>query len=103
MPRMRSSSRWLSRQPIDISRDVWTSPALMLTLSSRDFAPRSGAISYRLKGLKRGEPDATLMRLRVDCRRIAGGFQQARIAQFLCQFADGPAHPGFPGSEPPEL
>lgn len=52
-----------NEKPIEITREVWTSPELMLTLSSRDFDPRSGEVSYRLKGLKRGEPDAALMRV----------------------------------------
>jgi hypothetical protein len=55
-----------NEKPIEITREVWTSPELMLTLSSRDFDPRSGEVSYRLKALKRGEPDATLMRVPAD-------------------------------------
>ena len=39
---------------------------LMLTLASRDFDPRSGEVNYRLKNLKRGEPDAALMRVPAD-------------------------------------
>ena len=60
-----------NEKPIEITREVWTSPELMLTLSSRDFDPRSGEISYRLKGLKRGEPDAALMRVPADFSRPA--------------------------------
>lgn len=55
-----------NEKPIEITREVWTSPELMLTLVSRDFDPRSGELNYRLKGLKRGEPDATLMRVPAD-------------------------------------
>jgi hypothetical protein len=55
-----------NEKPIEITREVWTSPELMLTLSSRDFDPRSGELNYRLKGLRRGEPDAALMRVPAD-------------------------------------
>ena len=41
------------------TREVWTSPELMLTVYSRDTDPRSGETVYRLSNLKRGEPDAT--------------------------------------------
>jgi len=52
-----------SRKPVEISREVWTSPELMLTVSSRDFDPRSGAVSYKLKNLKRTGPEAALMKV----------------------------------------
>lgn len=39
------------------TREVWTSPELMLTVYSRDIDPRSGETVYRLSNLKRGEPD----------------------------------------------
>ena len=38
----------------------------MVTLQSRDFDPRSGEVNYRLKNLKRGEPDAALLRVPAD-------------------------------------
>ena len=41
-------------------------PDLMLTVMSRDFDPRSGEVIYRLQNVKRGEPDAALMRLPAD-------------------------------------
>jgi hypothetical protein len=55
-----------NEKPIEIVREVWTSPDLMLTLSSRDFDPRTGEVNYRLKAVKRGEPDAALMRVPAD-------------------------------------
>mgnify|MGYP000104824976 CR=1 FL=1 len=55
-----------NEKPIVITREVWTSPDLMITISSRDFDPRTGETNYRLKGVKRGEPDATLMRVPAD-------------------------------------
>ena len=58
-----------NEKPIHITREVWTAPDLMLTVSSRDFDPRSGEVNYRLKGLKRGEPDAALMRVPADYKQ----------------------------------
>ena len=58
-----------NEKPIQITREVWTSPELMLTLSSRDFDPRSGELNYRLKALKRGEPEAALMRVPTDFKQ----------------------------------
>jgi hypothetical protein len=55
-----------NEKPIVITRDVWTSPELMLTVHSRDADPRVGETNYRLSKLKRGEPDATLMRVPAD-------------------------------------
>jgi len=55
-----------NEKPIVIVREVWTAPDLMLTLSSRDFDPRSAETNYRLQNLKRGEPDAVLMRVPAD-------------------------------------
>jgi len=58
-----------NERPIEIVREVWTAPDLMLTLSSRDFDPRSGEVNYRLQQLRRGEPDAALMRVPQDYRK----------------------------------
>jgi hypothetical protein len=55
-----------NEKPIEIVREVWTAPELALTLSTRDFDPRSGEVNYRLANLKRGEPDPALMRVPVD-------------------------------------
>lgn len=55
-----------NEKPITITREVWTAPELMLTVSSRDFDPRSGEVNYRLTNLKRGEPDAALMKVPAD-------------------------------------
>lgn len=52
-----------NEKPITIVREVWTSPELMLTLLTRDFDPRQGEVSYRLRNIKRGEPEAALMRV----------------------------------------
>ena len=55
-----------NEKPIIITREKWSSPDLMLTLSTRDSDPRSGEVSYRLANLKRGEPDATLFKVPAD-------------------------------------
>lgn len=55
-----------NEKPILITREVWTSPELMLTVSSRDFDPRSGEVNYRLQNLRRGEPEAALMHVPAD-------------------------------------
>lgn len=60
-----------NEKPIQITREVWTAPELMVTVQSRDFDPRSGEVNYRLKNLKRGEPDAALMRVPADYSKPA--------------------------------
>ncbi|KPF67742.1 hypothetical protein IP84_12470 [beta proteobacterium AAP99] len=52
-----------NEKPINITRERWTSPDLMLTLFSRDFDPRAGESTYKLTNLKRGEPDANLFKV----------------------------------------
>lgn len=69
-----------NEKPIQITREVWTSPELMVTLQSRDFDPRSGEVNYRLKGLKRGEPDAALMRVPADFSKPARPAPKASTA-----------------------
>ncbi len=66
-----------NEKPIQITREVWTSPDLMVTLQSRDFDPRSGEVNYRLKNVARGEPDAALMRVPADYRKPARPAAQA--------------------------
>lgn len=55
-----------NEKPIQITREVWTSPELMVTLATTDSDPRSGTTTYRLTQIKRGEPDAALMRVPAD-------------------------------------
>jgi hypothetical protein len=59
-----------NEKPIVITREIWTSPDLMLTVHSRDFDPRSGEVNYRLQQIRRGEPDANLMRVPTGFQRI---------------------------------
>jgi len=58
-------------KPIQITREVWTSPDLMVTLASRDFDPRTGETTYKLRHIKRGEPDAALLRVPADYTKAA--------------------------------
>ncbi|GAP36703.1 hypothetical protein [Piscinibacter sakaiensis] len=55
-----------NERPIQLTREVWTSPELGLTLLSTDHDPRSGETRYRLSGLTRGEPDPALLRVPAD-------------------------------------
>jgi hypothetical protein len=59
-----------NEKPIVISREVWRSPELMLTVSSRDADPRSGEQNYRLENIKRGEPDPALMKPPADFSEV---------------------------------
>jgi hypothetical protein len=58
-----------NERAIQIVREVWTSPELMLTVAVRDFDPRRGETNYRLANVRRGEPDAALMRVPADYTR----------------------------------
>jgi hypothetical protein len=60
-----------NEKPIQIVREVWTSPDLMLTVATRDFDPRRGETNYRLVNIKRGEPDAALMKVPADYAKPA--------------------------------
>jgi hypothetical protein len=55
-----------NEKPIVISREVWRSPELMLTVLSRDADPRTGEQNYRLEKIRRGEPDPALMKPPAD-------------------------------------
>lgn len=73
-----------NEKPIVITREVWTSPDLSLTVATRDFDPRSGEVNYRLQNVKRGEPDAALMKVPADYAkpepRVAPAARPARPA-----------------------
>lgn len=59
-----------NEKPIITTREVWRSPELMLTVSSRDVDPRSGEQNYRLEKIKRGEPDPALMKPPADFSEV---------------------------------
>ena len=55
-----------NEKPIVSTREVWRSPELMLTVQSREADPRMGEQNYRLEKIRRGEPDAALMKPPAD-------------------------------------
>lgn len=55
-----------NEKPIVISREVWTSPDLKVTVSAQTKDPRSGEQNYQLRNIRRAEPDAALMRVPAD-------------------------------------
>jgi hypothetical protein len=65
-----------NERPIQITREVWTAPELMVTVQSRDFDPRSGEVSYRLTNLKRGEPEPALMQVPAEFRKSGRAGEQ---------------------------
>jgi hypothetical protein len=71
------AGRMGNEEPIVITRDVWTSPELLLTVQSREFDPRSGETTYRLGKLRRGEPDPALMKVPADYDASRGGARPA--------------------------
>jgi hypothetical protein len=58
-----------NEKPIDVISERWYSPELLLVVSSRYFDPRRGETTYRLTGLKRGEPDPSLFQVPPDYER----------------------------------
>jgi hypothetical protein len=65
-----------NEKPIVITREVWTSPELLLTVQTREFDPRSGETTYRLSKFKRGEPDPALMKVPTDYDTSHSGRQR---------------------------
>ena len=55
-----------NRNPINVTREVWTSPDLHLTVYSRYNDPRVGESIYRLAAVKRAEPAADLFKVPAD-------------------------------------
>ena len=55
-----------NEKPIVISREVWTSPDLKVTVSTQTKDPRSGEQNYQLRNIRRAEPEAALMRVPAD-------------------------------------
>jgi len=82
-----------NEKPIVITRDVWTSPDLMVTMQTRDADPQVGETTYRLTNLKRGEPDASLMRVPPDFTVI-----KAPITPVVPHAPVAPASPKAPSA-----
>ncbi|WP_374563421.1 hypothetical protein [Ideonella sp.] len=82
-----------NEKPIQIVREVWTSPELLLTVQSRDADPRTAERVYRLANLKRGEPEAALMKVPSDYT-VSG-------AAAVPSVPATPAVPAVPGARKP--
>src|SRR5262249_46066358 len=69
-----------NEKPIDVISERWYAPDLLLVVSSRNFDPRRGETTYRLNGLKRGEPDPSLFQVPADYDRrgVRGGKRDER-------------------------
>jgi hypothetical protein len=74
------SGRLGNEKPIVITREVWSSPELLLTVQSREFDPRSGEATYRLSKVRRGEPDPALMKVPADYDSGRGDDRRQRPA-----------------------
>ena len=55
-----------NRNPIVVSNETWYSPELQVTLLSKRTDPRSGERTFRVAGLKREEPAASLFAVPSD-------------------------------------
>ena len=87
-----------NEKPIVISREVWTSPELMLTVMTRDSDPRTGEVSYRLQNVKRAEPDAALLKVPADYT-VRQGFDWTAPQPPMPPAA--PASPAAPAAKAP--
>jgi hypothetical protein len=52
-----------NEQPITVTSEEWFSPDLNVLVMTKHADPRSGETTYRLTGITRGEPDASLFEL----------------------------------------
>jgi len=52
-----------NEQPITVTSEEWFSPELKVLVMTKHADPRSGETTYRLTGITRGEPDASLFEL----------------------------------------
>ncbi|OWQ88540.1 hypothetical protein CDN99_16960 [Roseateles aquatilis] len=58
-----------NEKPIVITREIWTSPELKITVSAQTKDPRNGEQNYQLRNLRRAEPDAALMHVPGDYQK----------------------------------
>ncbi len=89
-----------NEKPIQIVREVWTSPELLLTVQSRDADPRSAERTYRLTNLKRGEPDAALMKVPADYAASGAAAMPSVPATPGAPATPGTRRPAASGSTP---
>lgn len=59
-----------NEKPIVTTREVWTSPELLITLRSREADPVVGEEHYRVQNVSRAEPDPALFRVPDEYRRV---------------------------------
>jgi len=62
-----------NEKPIVIATERWFSPELNVVVFAKTTDPRAGETTYRLTGIKRGEPPAGLFRVPEDYRMRGGG------------------------------
>jgi hypothetical protein len=55
-----------NEQPIQIVDERWYSPELQVVVMTRHSDPRFGETTYRLTGIQRGEPSASLFQVPSD-------------------------------------
>ena len=84
-----------NRNPINITREVWTSPELQVTVYSRYNDPRTGESIYRLAAVKRAEPAADLFKVPADYA------VKTRRAMPTPPAPPAPPPPGMPAPPPP--
>jgi hypothetical protein len=61
-----------NEKPISIVTEVWTSPDLKTVVYSKRIDPRMGEQTFRLTGITRSEPDASLFSVPADFKIVEG-------------------------------
>jgi hypothetical protein len=61
-----------NEKPISIVTEVWTSPDLKTVVYSKRSDPRMGEQTFRLTGIARSEPDASLFTVPADFKIVEG-------------------------------
>jgi len=61
-----------NEKPISIVTEVWTSPDLKTVVYSKRSDPRMGEQTFRLTGITRSEPDASLFSVPADFKIVEG-------------------------------
>ena len=61
-----------NEKPISIVTEVWTSPDLKTVVYSKRSDPRMGEQTFRLTGITRSEPDASLFTVPADFKIVEG-------------------------------
>ena len=67
-----------NEKPITVTSETWYSPELQVVVYTRHSDPRAGETSYRLAGIKRGEPPAELFKVPADYRSPKGAREKPR-------------------------